>query len=35
MYFTPGNPGEIMTGGTATQEVVDEINHELGYDQPF
>lgn len=24
-----------MTGGTATQEVVDEINHELGYDQPF
>lgn len=35
MYFSPGNPGEIMTGGTATQEVIDQINHELGYDQPF
>lgn len=35
MYFTPGNPGEIMTGGTATQEVVDQINHDLGFDQPF
>lgn len=35
MYFTPGTLESYDRVGTATQEVVDVINHELGYDQPF
>ena len=33
--FTPGNPGRLMLGLTATQEAVDDMNRQLGYDQPF
>lgn len=33
--FTPGDPGRIILGTEATQEDVDALNHELGYDRPF
>lgn len=32
---TPGNPGRIMLGPEAPQELVDEVNHDLGVDRPF
>lgn len=35
MGMTPGNPGRMLLGPTALQEDVDEVNHELGYDQPL
>mgnify|MGYP005987883135 CR=1 FL=1 len=35
MSITPGNPGRMILGPTALQEDVDEMNHELGYDQPL
>ncbi len=34
MYFTPGSPGEILAGANPQQEVVDKIDHELGFDRP-
>ncbi len=33
--ITPADPGRIMLGNEATQEQVDQINHELGYDLPL
>ncbi|MDO4492494.1 MAG: ABC transporter permease [Clostridia bacterium] len=35
MNFTPGTPGRTILGMSATQEQVDQLNHELGYDRPF
>jgi peptide/nickel transport system permease protein len=35
MNLTPGNPGRTILGTGATQEQVDQLNHELGYDKPF
>lgn len=35
MNLTPGTPGRTILGTTATQEQVDKLNHELGYDEPF
>lgn len=33
--ITPGDPARQILGISATQEAVDQLNHELGYDQPF
>lgn len=33
--ITPSNPGRIILGGEATEEQVDQLNHELGYDLPL
>lgn len=33
--ITPADPGRLILGTNATQEAVDELNHELGYDQPL
>lgn len=35
MSLTPGDPGRLILGNTATQESVDDMNRQLGYDQPF
>ena len=35
MNITPSDPGRAILGTAATQEQVDQLNHELGYDQPF
>jgi len=35
MSFTPGSPGRIILGQNATQEQVDALDRELGYDSPF
>ena len=35
MNMTPGTPGRAILGTAATQEQVDQLNHELGYDRPF
>ncbi len=35
MNMTPGDPGRTILGTSASQEQVDQLNHELGYDQPF
>lgn len=35
MALTPGDPGRLILGNTAKQEAVDQLNHELGFDQPF
>ena len=35
MNLTPGSPGRTILGTAATQEQVDQLNHELGYDRPF
>ena len=35
MYFSPGNPAEIILGGSATQEEVAQLEAQLGLDQPF
>lgn len=32
--ITPADPGRIKLGADATQEAVDAVNHELGYDLP-
>lgn len=32
--ITPSNPGRIILGAEVPQELVDEMNHELGYDLP-
>ena len=33
--ITPADPGRLKLGLNATQEAVDQINHELGYDRPI
>lgn len=35
MDLTPSDPGSIILGVGAPQEAIDQLNHELGYDQPF
>ena len=35
MDFTPGSPGQIMLGASATPEDIANLNHELGFDRPF
>lgn len=35
MYFTPGSPGQTLAGPDAEQVIIDQINHDLGFDQPF
>ena len=35
LSFTPGSPGRSILGMAAKQEAVDQLNHNLGYDQPF
>lgn len=35
LSLTPGDPGRLILGQNATQEAVDELNHQLGYDRPF
>jgi peptide/nickel transport system permease protein len=35
MSLTPSSPGRAILGPAATQEAVDELNHEFGYDRPF
>lgn len=34
MSQTPGDPASIILSGNVTQEQIDALNHELGYDQP-
>ena len=33
--ITPGDPGRRILGIQASQEEVDKLNHDLGYDKPF
>ena len=33
--ITPSNPGRIILGSEATEEQVNQLNHELGYDLPL
>ncbi len=35
MALTPGDPGRMILGIKAEQTLVDQLNHELGMDQPF
>lgn len=35
MNLTPGDPAQAMLGQHATPEAVEELNRELGFDQPF
>lgn len=35
MSLIPGSPGLAILGPDAPAEAVEELNHELGYDQPF
>lgn len=35
MNLTPGSPALIILGQDATPEMVEQLNHELGYDKPF
>lgn len=35
MSFTPGDPGRLILGMNATQESVDKLNDDLGYNDPF
>lgn len=35
LNVTPGDPGRIMLGPTATQEQVDQVNESLGMDRPL
>ncbi|HIQ86119.1 MAG TPA: ABC transporter permease [Candidatus Scatomorpha gallistercoris] len=35
LALTPGSPGEIILGITASKEDIAALNHEFGYDQPF
>ena len=34
MAHTPSDPASIILSGNVTQEQIDALNHELGYDQP-
>ena len=33
--FTPGNPAKLILGERASQEAIDKLNEELGYNDPF
>lgn len=35
LSMTPGDPGTAILGSSATQEQIDALNHDLGYDRPF
>ena len=35
LSLSPANPAFMRLGSTATQEQIDEINHELGLDRPL
>lgn len=35
LSMTPGDPATSILGASATQEQIDALNHDLGYDQPF
>lgn len=35
MYFIPGDPAEIMLGGTATQEEIEELREKMGLNEPY
>ena len=35
MYFTPGDPAQIMLGSTATEEQIAAKRAEMGLDQPY
>ena len=35
LSLTPGDPGRLILGQMATQEAVDQLNKQLGYDLPF
>lgn len=35
LSFTPGDPASIILGNGATQESIDQLNDELGYNRPF
>lgn len=35
LSMTPGDPGTSILGSSATQEQIDALNHDLGYDRPF
>lgn len=35
LEFSPGNPGRIILGPQATEEAVEQLNEELGYNKPF
>lgn len=35
LAFIPGDPGSIILGPGATQAEINELNHQLGQDQPF
>ena len=33
--LTPGNPARLILGERATQEAIDQLNEELGYNDPL
>lgn len=35
LSFTPGDPASMILSSSATQEEIDKLNHELGYDLPI
>jgi len=35
MYLTPGDPVSILLGDEATEETIEQLRHELGYDLPI
>ena len=35
MALTPGDPASLILSAGATQDDIDALNHELGYDRPF
>ena len=35
LAMVPGDPASMILGAGVTQEEVDQLNHELGYDRPF
>ena len=35
MELSPGDPASTILGSGATQEAIDKLNHELGYDRPM
>ena len=35
MELSPGDPASTILGAGATQEAIDQLNHELGYDRPL
>lgn len=35
MYFSPGNPAEIILGTGASQESIEQLEKQLGIDQPY